>query len=67
MTSMEKEQMIHDAVQMCFDAGIEPELQPISDFLAAQGHKYSRAFLFIFCVACDVGKMRRKAHASIEA
>lgn len=61
MTKQEKEAMIQQAAQAAFDAGVEPEMEPVSRHLQAAGHPYGRDFCFVLCVATDIGHMHARA------
>lgn len=61
LTKQEKEAMIRDAAQVCYEAGVEADMLPVSTHLLSVGHTYGGDFCFVLCVAAAVGDLQAVA------
>jgi hypothetical protein len=58
---MSPQDEIDQAAAVLFDAGVEPELVPVTLALLAREHRYAQSFLFVFCVACRMADLAAQA------
>ena len=61
LTKQEKEAMIRAAAQICYEAGVEPDMLPVSEHLLSVGHAYGGDFCFVLCVAAAVADLQAVA------
>ncbi len=61
LTKQEKEAMIRDAAQVCYEAGVEADMLPVSTHLVQAGYAYGGDFCFVLCVAAAVGDLQAVA------
>jgi len=61
MDKKEQTELINGAAQKAYEAGIDPEMDPISAYLVSIGHRYAGDFNFVFCVACEVADMSSRS------
>lgn len=61
LSKTQQQELVSEAAQILHDAGIEPEIAPVSAYLQSIGHEYALSWTFCFCVAVDVANLNAKA------